>query len=165
MKKTFVIASLLILFGRTAFAQDNACNVFERVTNAARSGFADVRGAAKGPDRWAVTASFPGFEQCELTRADKIGTSYSCKKTGFASLDAAKDGIRSVTKVVLPCLDADPLVSVNDMKTMLIMMLMRTSDQRSINLSTLESSRLDTEALKVVKEWVVTLTVFQDRDR
>jgi hypothetical protein len=158
----------LVLFGAgtpAAWAQDAACQAFDRVTGAARTDFSSVRGAEKGEQTWAATVAFPGFDSCELTRSGKLGVVYSCTKRGFATSDAAKDALREQTKTLLPCVGEDPVTTVNDMGTMgTMMLLMRKDDARAINLATRESSRLDTEALKIVKEWSVMLTVYRDKD-
>jgi len=166
MKATIVALVLFGAGGPPAWAQDAACAVFDRVTAAARNEFASVRGAEKGQQRWVATLAFPGFDSCELTRSERVGLMYSCTKGGFATADAAKDALREQTKTLLPCVGEDPLTTVNDMGSMgLMMLLMRKDDSRAINLATRESSRLDTEALKIVKEWSVTLSVYTDKDR
>jgi hypothetical protein len=165
MKATILTLVLLGAGVPAAWAQDAACVAFDRVTGAARSEFSSLRGAEKGKERWAATVAFPGFDSCELTRSEKVGIMYSCTKRGFATSDAAKDALREQTKALLPCVGEDPLTTVNEMGSMgMMMLLMRKDDSRAINLATRESSRLDTEALKIVKEWSITLTVYRDKD-
>jgi hypothetical protein len=166
MKKTILVLALMGVGTSSARAQDAPCVAFDRVTAAARSEFTSIRGAQKGKDSWAAAVAFPGFDSCELTRSDRTGVVYSCTKKGFATSDAAKDGLREMAKALLPCVGDDPSTNINDMGSMgLMMLLMRKDDSRSVSLATRESSRLDTEALKIVNEWIVTLNVFRERDR
>jgi hypothetical protein len=154
-----------VLFASVASAQDPYCSAFDRVTKAASAQFQDVRGDEKARDLWEATTVFPDFDRCEVRRSEKTGIVYSCKKSGFATLDAAKDGMRGITKALLPCLGEDPNTSVQDLSQMgFMMLLMRRDDGRAVNLSAMESSRLDTDALKIVKEWTVTLNVYEERD-